>query len=143
MGARMRSPEDTPVGKMRRILIDNINVFNADSRYASIISGIPGQLIENVTLSNIHIHYQGGYSQEDAKIVPPENEKVYPEPWMFGTIPASVFYIRHACNLKFKDIDVDFEKVDGRPPFVLDDAVNIDIKNTNFPLPNTDVLPIG
>ncbi|GHT58215.1 hypothetical protein AGMMS50239_02340 [Bacteroidia bacterium] len=141
LGARMRSPEGTPVGKMRRILIDNINVFNADSRYASIISGIPGHLIEDVTLSNIRIHYQGGYSKEDAKIAPPENEKVYPEPWMFGTIPASAFYIRHARNIKFKDIDVDFAKEDGRPAFVLDDAVDIDIKNTNLPLPNTDVLP--
>ncbi|GHT24144.1 hypothetical protein AGMMS4957_16700 [Bacteroidia bacterium] len=141
LGARMRSPEGTPVGRMRRILLDNINVYNADSRYASIISGIPGHAIEDVTLSNIRIRYKGGYSKDDAKMVPPENEKVYPEPWMFGTIPASAFYIRHARNIQFHQVYVDFMKEDGRPPFVLDDAVNIDIKDTNLPLPNTGNLP--
>lgn len=42
LGARMRSPEGTPVGTMKRILISDINVWNADSRYASIINGVPG-----------------------------------------------------------------------------------------------------
>ncbi|GHV25158.1 hypothetical protein FACS1894176_02990 [Bacteroidia bacterium] len=141
LGARMRSPEGTPVGKMRRILIDNINVFNADSRYASIISGIPGHTIEDVTLSNIRIRYKGGYSKDDAKLVPPENEKIYPEPWMFGTIPASAFYIRHARNIQFHHVYVDFMEPDDRPAFVLDDASTIDIKETNLPLPNTTTLP--
>jgi polygalacturonase len=141
LGARMRSPEGTPVGKMRRILIDNINVFNADSRYASIISGIPGHIIEDVTLSNIHIRYKGGYSKDEAKLVPPESEKIYPEPWMFGTIPASAFYIRHARNIRFHQVYVDFMKEDARPAFVLDDAENIDVKETNLPLPNTTILP--
>ena len=58
LGARMRSPQGTPVGTMKRILISHVNVFNADSRYSSIISGIPGALIEDVTLSDIHIYHQ-------------------------------------------------------------------------------------
>ena len=73
---------------MKRILISHVNVFNADSRYSSIISGIPGALIEDVTLSDIHIYHQGGYTEADGLLTPPEQEKVYPEPWMFGTIPA-------------------------------------------------------
>ncbi|MDR0681071.1 MAG: glycoside hydrolase family 28 protein [Dysgonamonadaceae bacterium] len=136
LGARMRSPSGTPIGKMRRILIHNVNVFNADSRYASIISGIPGHFIEDVTLSNIRICYKGGYSAENAEIVPPENEKVYPEPWMFGTIPASAFFVRHARNIRFHHIDVDFIEKDFRPAFVLDDALDIDIKETTVALPD-------
>ena len=85
LGTRMRSPEGTPAGSMKRILISDINVWNADSRYASIISGVPGSYIEDVTFRNIHLYYKGGYSAEDGKRVPPEQEKVYPEPWMFGT----------------------------------------------------------
>jgi polygalacturonase len=136
LGARMRSPESTPVGKMRRILIDNINVFNADSRYASIISGIPGHPVEDVTLSNIRILYKGGYGREYATIIPPENEKVYPEPWMFGTIPAAVFFVRHANNIHFHHIYTTFAKEDFRPAFVLDDTQNISIKDTEIPLPD-------
>jgi len=125
LGARMRSPEGTPVGVMRRILISNVNVFNADSRYSCIVSGIPGANIEDVTFSNIHIYFQGGYSEEDSKRVIPEQEKTYPEPWMFGTIPASGFYVRHARNITFDNVNFNFMKPDGRPLYVTDDAENI------------------
>jgi len=125
LGARMRSPEGTPVGVMRRILISNVNVFNADSRYSCIVSGIPGANIEDVTFSNIHIYFQGGYSEEDSKRVIPEQEKTYPEPWMFGTIPASGFYVRHARNITFDNVNFKFMKPDGRPLYVTDDAENV------------------
>ena len=130
LGARMRSPEGTPVGTMKRILISDINVWSADSRYASIISGVPGACIEDVTLRNIHLYYKGGYSEEDGKRVPPEQEKVYPEPWMFGTIPAKGFYIRHARNITFDGVRFHFEQPDGRPLFVTDDTENIEYYNT-------------
>lgn len=67
LGARLRSPENTPVGKLRRVTISNVNVYNADSRYSCIISGIPGHYIEDVTLSNIRIVYKGGGTTEDAQ----------------------------------------------------------------------------
>lgn len=129
LGARMRSPQGTPVGTMKRILISHVNVFNADSRYSSIISGIPGALIEDVTLSDIHIYHQGGYTEADGLLTPPEQEKVYPEPWMFGTIPAKGFYIRHARNITLDNVNFHYEKADGRPLFVTEDANDIRYRN--------------
>ena len=123
LGARMRSPQGTPIGVMQRIRISNVNVYNADSRYSCIISGVPGGIIEDVTLSNIHIYFQGGYTAEDAKRTIPEQEKAYPEPWMFGTIPASGFYVRHARNITFDRVNFHFMQPDGRPLYVTDDAV--------------------
>ncbi len=76
-------------------------------------------------LSNIRILYRGGHSAEDGKLAPPENEKLYPEPWMFGTIPASAFFVRHAANIRFHNVQVGFMEADDRPAFVLDDARNI------------------
>lgn len=122
LGARMRSPQGTPIGTMKRILISNVNVFNADSQYSCIISGIPNACIEDVTLSNIHLYFKGGYTAEDGKRTPPEQEKVYPEPWMFGTIPASGFYVRHARNITFNNVNFHFATPDGRPLYVTDDA---------------------
>lgn len=122
LGARLRSPEGTPVGVMKRVRISHVNVFNADSRYSSIISGIPGALIEDVALDNIHIYYQGGYSEKDGLRMPPEQEKTYPEPWMFGTIPAKGMFIRHARGVSLSDIHFHYAKPDGRPLFVTDDA---------------------
>ena len=129
LGKRMRSPEGTQPGTMKRILISNINVFNADSRYSSIISGVPGALIEEVTFSNIHIYHQGGYTAEDARHILPENEKVYPEPWMFGTIPAKGFYIRHAAGVTLDNVHFHYQKADTRPLFVTDDVSGLTYRN--------------
>jgi polygalacturonase len=115
LGARLRSPEGTPPGKMSRITISNLNVYNADSRFSSIISGIPGHYIDDVTLNNIRIVYQGGGTKGEAEIIPPENENQYPEPSMFGSIPASGFFIRHARNIKLNNVAVKFLNPDYRP----------------------------
>ena len=69
-------------------------------------------------------------SEEDGKRTPPEQEKVYPEPWMFGTIPAKGFYIRHAKNITFDGVRFHFAQPDGRPLFVTDDAENIEYYHT-------------
>ena len=42
LGSRMRAPEGTPVGELRRVIISNVVVYNTDPRFGSIISGIPG-----------------------------------------------------------------------------------------------------
>lgn len=130
LGARMRSPEGTPVGSMKRIRLNNINVYNADSRYSCIISGVPGAMIEDVTFSDINIYFKGGYSEADVKLPVPEQEKTYPEPWMFGTVPASGFYIRHARDIRFRDVTFHFEKTDTRPLYVQDDTRSITVNGT-------------
>lgn len=135
LGARMRSPQGTPVGRMSRINISNVNVYNADSRYSSIISGIPGHYIEDVSLNNIRIHFKGGGTKEDGLISPPENEKLYPEPWMFGTIPASGFFIRHAKNIELNNVQLSYEKEDFRPSLWLNDVKGIRVFNYRTALP--------
>ena len=52
LGSRMRGPEGTPVGELRRVNISDIIVSNCASRQASLIIGIPGHYIEDVKLSN-------------------------------------------------------------------------------------------
>jgi polygalacturonase len=129
LGARMRSPENTPIGSMKRITIDNVNVYNADSRFASLIVGLPGHCIEDVKLSNIRIVYKGGGTKEQAMAAVPENEKEYPEPAMFGTIPASAFYIRHARNIELSNVEVSFLIPDFRPSVQLDDVKGSSFRN--------------
>lgn len=125
LGSRLRSPEGTPVGVLRRINITNFIVYNADPRYGSIISGIPDHDIEDVRLSNIRIYYKGGGTKEDAALVPAEDEKGYPEPRMFGEIPAYGFFIRHVKGLEMNDVQVSYLSDDFRPPFLLENASQI------------------
>ena len=129
LGSRMRGPEGTPVGAIRRVQISNIIVSDADPRYASIISGIPGHLIEDIRLSNIRIHYRGGGTKEQAAVEPPEREANYPEPSMFGEIPAYGSFIRHVKGIELSNVEVSYMKEDLRPAFVLDDVQGADFLN--------------
>ncbi len=130
LGARQRAPEGTPIGVVRRIAISNVVVSDAHGEFASIIAGLPGYDIQDVTLSNITIRYKGGGTKADAARVVPENEKSYPEPSMFGVIPAYGFYVRHAKGITFDNVDVSFDKIDERPAFILDDVKDASFNRT-------------
>ena len=124
LGFRGRGPkETTTVGTLRRVIINNVVVYNADPRYASIINGIPGHAIEDIRLSNIRVYYQGGGTKEQAALDPPEKEDSYPEPTMFGELPAYGFFIRHVRVLEMRDVEVSYLKEDARPPFLLSDVI--------------------
>jgi hypothetical protein len=83
LGNRMRGPDNTPVGTLKRVIISNLVCSNSVSRLGSVISGIAGHEIEDVKISNIQILHQGGGTREDAAYQPPEYEDMYPEPGMF------------------------------------------------------------
>lgn len=129
LGARMRGPEGTPVGDFKRVSINNVVVYNADPRYASIISGIPGHDIQDVKLSGIRILYRGGGTKKQATTQPAEKEKAYPEPAMFGEMPAYGFYIRHVKGIELNNVQVGFMNDDLRPAFVLDQVTDADFRD--------------
>jgi hypothetical protein len=126
LGSRMRGPKGVPVGQLRRVQISDVVVYNADPRYASIISGIPGHNIEDVKLSNIRIFYQGGGTAAQAALEPPEKDVNYPEPSMFGDIPAYGFFIRHVQGIELNNVEVSYASADMRPAFVLKDVSGAD-----------------
>lgn len=130
LGGRMRGPEGVPVGALRRVLISNIMVYNADSHFSSIISGIPGHDIEDVKLNNIRIFYRplDSATVKIQKVVP-EYEKEYPEPEKFHVMPSYGFFIRHAKNIEMNNVEVSFLGDEIRPAIILDDVKSIEISN--------------
>ena len=152
LGNRMRAPEGTGTGSIRRVSISNLVAYDADPRYGSILSGIPGHDIEDVKLSDIRILYRGGLTLEQVAKQPadlvnafffrasggvpprepyatPEREKEYPEPSMFGMLPAYGFFIRHAKGIELNNVEVGFMKEDRRPAFVLDSVKAVDFQH--------------
>ena len=129
LGARMRGPEGTPVGRLRRINISNIVAYNANPQFGSIISGMPGHPIEDVSLSHIRIFYRGGGTAQQAALQPPEKENAYPEPSMFGDIPAYGFFIRHVNGITLEDVQVSYLQDDLRPAFLLNDVKGVDFRH--------------
>ena len=135
LGARMRSPQGKAVGAMRRISISDLNCYNIDSRFACIlISGIPEAKIEDVSISDVRIVQRGGGNKEWAGIQAPEKEKSYPEPSMFGALPASTLFLRHVDGLNIRNLDVRFLEEDSRPAMYLQDVHNSSFHNLRIPL---------
>jgi polygalacturonase len=130
LGARMRGPAGIPIGTLRRVSISNVIAHNADPRYPSTIAGIPGHRVEDVRISNVRHHMVGGLTPADAVADPPELETAYPEPTMFGTLPAYGFFIRHASGIDLDNVEVRYEQVDTRPAVVLRDVADADVHHT-------------
>lgn len=134
LGGRMRAPEGTPVGVLRRINISNINVYNADSRFATLISGIPNHPIEDVRLSNISIWYRALDPLEtNIQKEVPEFEKAYPEPQKFGILPVYGFFIRHAQNIELNNVNLYLLGKENRPAIMLTATKEIKMRNVNVP----------
>jgi hypothetical protein len=152
LGSRMRAPEGVAIGSIRRVTITGLVVYDADPRYGSIVSGIPGHDVEDIRLSNIRIWYRGGLTLDDVAKQPaglvngffyraqggvpprepletPEREKEYPEPSMFGLLPAYGFFIRHAKGIELANVEVGYMQEDRRPAFVLDQVIGASFEN--------------
>jgi polygalacturonase len=124
LGARMRGPEGAPVGSLRRVTISNVVAHNVAMHHGILIAGLPGHPIEDLTLSNIFIGYQGGGTTEQAERHVPEYETDYPEPGRFGTIPSYGMFARHVKGLTVHNLEVRYAKEDLRPAVILDDVAN-------------------
>ncbi len=127
LGARLRGPEGTKPGILRRVLVNNLVSSNAVAEYPSIISGIPGALVEDIKISDLYLQQIGGGTKEWAEANPPEKENGYPESTMFGRLPARGFFLRHARNLEFSNIEIATEQPDARPAFWMHDVDGIDL----------------
>ena len=122
LGSRLRAPDGTVPGAIRRVRISHVNVFNADADYASIIAGTSTHPIEDVTLSHINIHTKGGGTREQAERELPDVDGAYPEPSMFGITNCHGFLLRHVRGITFDHVSISAATPDLRPPFHLKDT---------------------
>ena len=127
LGARLRGPKDTTrVGTLRRVLVNNLESYNTASKVSSILSGIPGFRIEDVRIANMYVEHAGGAGQASAAIQVPELETKYPEPTMFGPMPAQGFFVRHLERLEMSHVEVRAAAADPRSAIVLEDVERAD-----------------
>ncbi|MDQ2721261.1 MAG: glycosyl hydrolase family 28 protein [Bacteroidota bacterium] len=158
LGARQRAPEGFSYSQLHRVIISNIIAYDVAGDQGAIISGIPGDDIEDLTLNNIHIYFKGGGTKAQSEREMPALINGYPEPDAFGITPAYGFFIRNVKDLKMNDIAVSYMTDDLRPAFVLDNVEGADFQHIraqrpegapifflnqvkNFNLFNSDQLP--
>ena len=133
LGARMRGPRGIPIGTLKRVLISNVTCYAPLSQMPSIISGIPGHAVEDVKISNCTFLHRGGGTAEMAALRPDERPDDYPEPARFGPLPAQHFYLRHARNIEFSNVEVASATADARPSFWLGDVNGVDLLHVKLP----------
>ncbi|MEO6995270.1 MAG: glycosyl hydrolase family 28-related protein [Lacunisphaera sp.] len=141
LGARLRGPAGTVVGSIRRITINNLVSSDADWSLGNVISGLPGHPIEDLRFSNLYFQQQGGGTKALGARVPPEEEKAYPEPGMFGDMPSYGFFFRHVQGIEMHDVTLDYAKPEARTAVVLDDVQDAFFHHVNFKR-GTDAAPL-
>jgi polygalacturonase len=136
LGARMRGPEGTKIGTLKRVLISDIVAANNYAQFSSVITGVPGAQIEDIKIRNMFVEHQGGGTKDMAGVQLAENEKDYPEHSMFGdVIPSQGFFLRHIKNIEMSDIEIRSQRPDLRPPFLLNDVAGADFWHVKANVP--------
>lgn len=128
--ARLYKPDASKpgVGMLRDVVISNV-VARGARHNGCLITGIPGHLIENVTLRDIRITFEGGGKLPDATRQPAELAEEYPAAWKFGRLPAYGLYVRHVNGLTLDNVQLAFDKPDYRPALICNDVRNLNINN--------------
>jgi polygalacturonase len=133
LGTRLRGPAaSTQVGSMKRILIRNI-VSSSALQLPSSIAGIVGHDIEDIKISDVYLEQVGGGPAEWKAIQPDEKAEAYPEPSMFGPLPASGIFVRHAGNVELSNVEIAVLQPDSRPAFYLDHVRGADLFRLKTP----------
>ncbi|MGC2250783.1 MAG: glycoside hydrolase family 28 protein [Acidobacteriaceae bacterium] len=140
LGARMRGPAGVSVGRLRGVTISDVVSYNSASRLGGggIISGIPGHVIEDIKIHDVYLEHLGGGSAKMAALEPPESiaDNPWPDPDMFGDIPASGFFLRHVQNIEFSNVEIAFTQNDARPVFWLDSVEDAEFFHVKTPRHN-------
>lgn len=114
-GRLMPGMPPAPIGKLKRILIENVKGKDNGAQ-GSFISGIENGLVEDVVIRNVDLIMKGGVDKQPMHVR--ENVKGYPDAHQFeNPLPAYGFWIRHARRIHLYDIKVTPEHADVRPAF--------------------------
>ena len=145
-GCRNRGPKEvTRMSSARDIYINNVVADDCDSLAGIIITGMEGEPIRNVSLSNIRIQYRGGgkaaieREQTQTRLESAEREQArpkvkkvttsyreqgtnYPEPRWAGPTPAYGLFARHVDGLHLQNVEFELMQPDERPDIILEDV---------------------
>jgi polygalacturonase len=113
--------EKPGVGKLRNVTIRRVRAVGA-GKVGSSIAGLPGHPVEKIRLTDVSIASAGGGTADDAGRVPPEKPEVYPEFNIFGVLPSSGLYVRHAKEITLEKVTLRTASADARPAAVLSDV---------------------
>ena len=135
---KSRSPNKTGEPSfIRNILLENVTMSCPATSYRSCyVYGKRDLPVEDVTFRNVELLFRGGGTAEDAA-------KTYDDSDPLGSqqniYPASVFYLRHAKNVRFENVRARILGADARPPVVIDEDEGVVFEGCDFSVPDSCV----
>jgi hypothetical protein len=113
-------------------VLESVRIANITARGAklpSVIAGLPDTPVRDVTIEGFRVTMArtDAVDRELASI--PERPKDYPDPTMFGLLPAHGLYIRHAEEITIRGVQIRAVAEEKRAAIVLDDVSGCRIDN--------------
>ena len=93
------------------------NPYPGELRQCIVINGVEGSVIENITLDDVHVTYEGGGTAEEASAAVPQIAGEY---FQIGTPPAYGLYARNVRGLTIHNMRLETTSPDLRPAVVFD-----------------------
>lgn len=112
-------------GTVQDVSISNVIAYGAQN--ASMIAGIPGHPVKNVSLTNILVQTDGTGTRDLAHKAMPERIRDYPEITSWGRMPVYGLYCRHVDTLTLDNIRIFANGPDERPALTFDDVTNFQL----------------
>ncbi len=122
------------IGIVKNISISNIVAYGTGTWGAS-ITGIPGYPVRNISLNNIQFFSKGDIKEGEFNKTVKEDEEGYPQPSIWGNLPAYGIYIRHAENISINNLMLSTDSSDSRVPISVEDVSTLQITNTVLATP--------
>jgi polygalacturonase len=94
----------------------------------SSITGLPGMPVEDVSIANSTLYTSEHGLAAWAHSVVPERAGQYPEARMFGRLPASAIYIRHARGIRITNTEFRAEQPEERNAIVSEDVHDLELR---------------
>jgi hypothetical protein len=110
-------------GPLSSIRISNIIATGA--KFTSVIAGLPDAPVTDVQISGVSITTTATLTGPKTLEAIPEQPTAYPQPVMFGALPASGLFLRHAENVSLSDVIFRTPAEEERADIVADDVVSL------------------
>jgi polygalacturonase len=124
-GDRDRCRYGGKAGLLSSIRISNVVARNA--KLASVIAGIPNAPVQQIHFRSISVDVVPGESGPTDLGLIPEKPTQYPDPTMFGPLPAYGFFLRHVDGVSLTDIRLTAGAGEQRGGVAADDVANLRI----------------
>jgi hypothetical protein len=105
------------------------NIIATGAKFTSVIAGLPDAPVTDVQINGVSITMAVAGTGPNTIEAVPEQPTAYPQPVMFGALPAYGLFLRHVVDLTLSDVKFKAPAEEGRPDIVADDVVKLRLRD--------------